>query len=407
MKRDEQRRVHGGSAIRSSVGLPVVVLTVLVMAVSGAAGAGWRVFRPCVAQETSPGDSSNQGERFPDDRLPGGPIESSLKPVNPPQISIQPSDAGSTIFTNPEPHSREPLPMVPHVLWAVGGSSSTLALRPIESVLRSRTIGGYTILPTVSDLSCGEPVGSSALADLTPLVNRYPDRFSEIRRKTQQKQAENRVASVSSQADVVKNAGRLAGRLVNPPTNTGMRYAGTSVRNQVVVPTVRSYVSHGNVKPTGVISSSGFSNFPLRAPATEEGAANGGASANVVWMRDLRNSAQLPLTPMPLTPMPPEPAATPDAVNADENAVESVAPEHPVTIGRSEAEEDPAARIAYRIAGDVGVRRTAPMHVFVAGTTVTLQGAVLTSADQALAESLAAAEPGIREVRNLLHITGP
>ena len=69
------------------------------------------------------------------------------------------------------------------------------------------------------------------------------------------------------------------------------------------------------------------------------------------------------------------------------------------------AQTDPAVAIAQRITWASGIQRLTPMHVYVSGSTVTLQGVVQSAVDRELAGAIAREQPGIRSVRNELRVS--
>ncbi len=359
----------------------------------------------------------------PGDRLVGGGVSwdrlnqtGSNTNQNSP-VPVQVGDAGGVIFTQPGLRNRGAFSPIPRMPWTTGDSQpdSTLQGRPFETSMGPHVIGGYTILPTLSGVS---RVNSAFGGIPSPGRERIPvsaskERFDRYQAELDaQRAAENRS---EWNPDVVRGAASRSAS-VRAVASALPIYAETSVPNfnqnyrPAPIPPSVFGGEMGNPEPQGVISSAG-------RPMASDVANNAGADvANApVWMRDPRNNADV-------APNATDRGADGNGMNGDGQNLSS--PENGQNVQTFENEAhapaeafyqplatdtpqyggDPASSIAQKIFNASAVRRTTPMHVFVQGNTVVLQGSVRSLYDRDLAEAIAASEPGIRRVKNQLRV---
>ena len=371
---------------------------------------------PTVFGQEIPATDGNQN---PGDRLPGGGVDWSYLSgeLNPDRVQVQLGDAGGVIFTQPGIRNRGPTPIVPRVPWATGNTGPTTALagRPFKTPMGVRVIGGYTILPTspgVARVNAGF-AGIPAPTDSRPIPDRYPDRFEQMRAEQLRLRA-IRQAAGSAGIDRAGSSGQPSGNAVhsNESFHEHPVYAETSLRNRLPMasysPQVRTYSNRSSTRVAAIPTADSQS-----------------TDREVLWMRDQR----LPNTTEETTEgfdgsMDSISDTSQAAWNGDDtentwsldssNNMSNIDGTGSVENGRnvlqmgnvedSFAQTDPAVAIAQRITWASGIQRLTPMHVYVSGSTVTLQGVVQSAVDRELAGAIAREQPGIRSVRNELRV---
>lgn len=340
-------------------------------------------------------------------------------------VPVQVGDEGGVIFTQPGLRNRGPFSPIPQMPWTTGDTSpdSSLQGRPFETSMGPRVIGGYTVLPTLPGVS---RVNSAFGGIPSPGHERQP--VSEGKKRFDRYQAELD-AQRAAEREAAWNQDQVSGSTsrrapIRALTSALPIYAETRVPNlnqayrPAPIPQSVFGGEMGNPEPRGIVSSTGRIRPSRVVSNAESTAANG-----PVWMRDARSNAEIAPdtagndTANDMSDAPANGGGMEEDsmdMSADsgqggpEFANESNPPAEafyqPLASDETLYSGDPASSIAQKIFNASAVRRTTPMHVFVQGNTVVLQGSVRSLYDRDLAEAIAASEPGIRRVKNQLRV---